>query len=126
MGYFQAGSSPLWFRDDQGESQYPLEIKDGIGGSCFFVGEKGEELLNWAEAGVKTIWVNSSFELISMEFPRYDFEISRIDPLESMNEINRYLSLNQCLAWWKEWNLPENIRKHLALDVILIQREDCF
>jgi putative hydrolase of the HAD superfamily len=62
---------------------------------------------------VKTIWLNPASELAPVPEPIHDADIVDIAELVERNGQLHHPTVAQCEAWWKEWDLPENIRRHV-------------
>jgi putative hydrolase of the HAD superfamily len=81
---------------------------------CYVIDENYENLRGWADTPYKTIWVNWDNNLPPCKLPSHDFELNGLDQLEKVFEDGRIPALSQCLAWWNEWDLPENVRRHVT------------
>ena len=101
----------IWFGEQNRFHNLPLDPSDL---KNIVVDEDYRKLLPWAERGFRTVWLNQSYELPSTTFPTHDLEINNLASLMKAWNINQKPSLSQCLKWWEEWDLPENIRRHVS------------
>jgi putative hydrolase of the HAD superfamily len=60
----------------------------------------------------KKIWFNPEGKLAPEVDPAHDAEIRDLDEIPKLPELLNKPSLAQCLAWWEDWSLPENVRRH--------------
>ena len=62
--------------------------------------------------GVKTIWYNPRGEMAPETMPVQDLDIRHFDKLILASSSLHIPTLAQCLTWWDEWDVPENVKKH--------------
>jgi putative nucleotidyltransferase with HDIG domain len=65
-----------------------------------------------AGKGVQAIWFNREGAFVPSTTPLHDADILSFDSLSNIISILHKPSLDQCLLWWDEWDLPENVRRH--------------
>jgi len=79
----------------------------------FFMCEDYAQCKHYSQAGVKTIWLNKSGEILPDVSPVHDVELRSASELVNLPKLHNRPSLAQCIDWWDEWDLPENIRQHV-------------
>jgi len=62
--------------------------------------------------GVRAIWLNREGCFAPEDVPAHDADILSIEDFLKDNKLFQKPSLRQCDAWWDEWDLPDNIRRH--------------
>jgi len=62
--------------------------------------------------GLKTVWINPKGELAPELIPVQDWDFQYLDELKEISTSVCIPTRSQCLTWWDEWNLPENVRQH--------------
>ena len=60
----------------------------------------------------RTIWYNPGGEMVNHELPFQDVDILKFESLKDISRLLDKPTLAQCLAWWEEWEMPDNIRRH--------------
>ncbi len=65
-----------------------------------------------AQLGWRRIWVNEQHRLAPGPMPIQDGDISTLEAVNHVVELIEKPALSQCLTWWDEWKLPENVRRH--------------
>jgi len=65
------------------------------------------------DVGVRTIWLNRRGKLVPDGMPVQDADVVSVGDLVKDDILLQKPSLKQCYAWWNEWDLPENIRRHV-------------
>jgi hypothetical protein len=60
------------------------------------------------------LWLNASDSLAPTPMPTQDFDVLQLDELRTLNALAPRPSLAQCLEWWEDWDLPENVRRHVT------------
>ena len=98
--------------------------------SYLYLDDSYPRLLLHVGRAEKTIWLNKDNEIAPGEWPVQDVDLASIDELDDIDVKLRNPTLQQCVNWWDEWDLPENIRRHVktvakaAYDLaILLRRE---
>ena len=71
-----------------------------------------EALRNYTNSEIKTIWYNPEGEIVDDKFPIQDVDITDFTTLKDVLTMIDKPSLAQCMDWWEEWDVPENIRHH--------------
>ncbi len=125
---FQAGG--LRFtrlgEDDALDSLEPEPDPD----SFVYLDDRYERVKAGAQMGWRTVWLNREGEILSDELPVQDGECHSFSDLPKLTSLQHKPTLRQCRAWWDEWELPENIRRHsqtvawgaYALAVMMLRR----
>lgn len=72
-----------------------------------------DALQDAAESGWRTIWFNPTSTLAPEVLPIQDADLLDAAQLpEAVQGLQEKPTLAQCLAWWEDWALPENVRRH--------------
>lgn len=62
-----------------------------------------------------TLWMNQDNALAPDSMPEQDFDFARLDSLVELPTMAPRPSVSQCLNWWVEWDLPENVQRHVTV-----------
>ena len=65
-----------------------------------------------ARLGWRTAWYNPEGRLAPEPMPIQDADVSNLGELTNQASTMDKPTLAQVLAWWADWGLPENIRRH--------------
>jgi len=77
-----------------------------------FLDDRYPVLETFLAHGIKAIWYNPRGEMAPEPLPVQDLDILSFDELlEDLSSL-RIPTLSQCLTWWDEWELLENVRQH--------------
>lgn len=60
------------------------------------------------------LWLNAADEPAPGRMPEHDLDFNDIAQLASLSAVAPRPGLSQCLDWWDEWAMPENIRRHVT------------
>lgn len=60
------------------------------------------------------LWLNKSDLLAPAEMPEHDLDISGFENLTNLASTPSRPSTGQCLVWWEEWRMPENVQRHVT------------
>lgn len=101
----------IWFSEENRFHNLPLDPNDL---KSVVVDEDYRKLLPWAQRGSRTVWLNQSAELPPVTSPIHDLEINNPASLLEAWNLHQKPSLSDCLMWWEEWKLPENVRRHVT------------
>jgi len=77
-----------------------------------FMAADYEALVPFSQAGWRTIFYNPDGLIAPVRLPLQDADIVSLDALDQTLSLLAKPSLQQCIAWWEAWDLPENIRQH--------------
>ncbi len=110
---FHAESFDIRFCEAGPECRIPGVMASNSECQSFVVDEDYKKLQGWSDSKLKTIWINPANQIPSTELPSHDVEICKIEQLEEILRIHQSPTLIQCESWWKEWDLPENVRRHV-------------
>ncbi len=80
-----------------------------------FLDDRYDFLKDVSDPWIKTIWYNPGGEIVGEGMPIQDLDISHFEELKEVKTLLHKPSLTDCLAWWDEWNLPDNIRRHSSI-----------
>ncbi len=86
---------------------------DGLnepGGEAFFLGSFYQHLQWLGELGWQTAWYNPDGRLVSR--PLHDVDLVTLKGVTYQFEKRQSPSFEICEAWWDEWSLPDNVRRH--------------
>ena len=70
-------------------------------------------LIPFAEQGVRSVWLNREGKAVLDWLPMHDLELTNLEGLLDLRKILDRPTLNQCLGWWADWGVPENVRLHV-------------
>lgn len=73
-----------------------------------------QKLKRWSENGCRTVWIYRTSNLPPVALPGHDLEINRIEQLNEVRDLDQSPTIAQCFDWLEEWDLPENIRRHIT------------
>jgi len=117
------------------EATGELEQVPGFGGNTVslqvFLDDDYASLIPYQKQGLKTVWLNQEGQIAPDGMPVHDDDITELQDLVMLQKrLAMRPSLQQCLAWWDAWHLPENVRAHCvtvawaayALGVLLRQQ----
>ena len=110
---YHANQFDIWYCHTSSGCRTPSKAGLNSDNLCYAVEENYEKLLDWDGASYRTIWINRNNTIPATEFPSHDYELERISQLEEIHHIGQSPSLSQCLNWWKEWDLPANVQRHV-------------
>lgn len=79
----------------------------------FYLDESYPQIVTQLGRAAKTIWLNEDGEIAPGEWPVQDVDITSLEALGNLGASLRNPTLDQCRTWWDEWDLPENIRRHV-------------
>ena len=82
------------------------------GTDAAYLGAEYKDIQAFTKVGWRTIWFNKAGKLLPDRIPVHDGEVRTLDALEGIPDLMAKPTLSQCLSWWDEWSLPENIRQH--------------
>ena len=71
-----------------------------------------EPAQDYASKGFQTIWFNRAGAFAPSGVPLHDGDILSFNTLSNVISILHKPSFDQCLLWWDEWDLPQNVRRH--------------
>ena len=111
---YQTRIGDIWFRKEDHHGETPPRSEVEPDHQWVVLSDDYLVLQPWIENGCKTIWLNRAGDLIPVEYPAHDLEIHQIEQLDDIRSMDRSPSLGQCFKWWEEWNLPENVRRHVS------------
>ncbi len=60
------------------------------------------------------LWMNETESLAPAEMPEHDLDILGFEALTTLASAPARPSMNQCLEWWEEWRMPENVQRHVT------------
>ncbi len=60
------------------------------------------------------LWMNEADSLAPAEMPEHDLDILGFEALTTLASTPARPSMNQCLEWWEEWRMPENVQRHVS------------
>lgn len=63
-------------------------------------------------SNIRKVWFNPNREMSPAFVPVHDGEINHLGELTNLPDLMNKPSLKQCLEWWNEWSVPENVRRH--------------
>jgi hypothetical protein len=79
-----------------------------------YLDEDYERLTGRQERYSGLLWLNQSSSLAPKPMPAQDFDLMQWEELRTFAELAPRPSLEQCLDWWDDWELPENICRHVT------------
>ena len=78
-----------------------------------FVDKHYEAIQRAVGLGWRTAWYNPHGGISPERDPIQDVDLINLDSLPQVGiELDKKPSLAECLTWWEEWKVPENIRAH--------------
>ncbi len=77
-----------------------------------YLDDSYEAISQYSARGLQTIWLNGAGEFAPSGLPLHDGDILSLEALSDSISLLHKPSLKQCLIWWDEWDLPENVRRH--------------
>ncbi|MEA3328083.1 MAG: HD domain-containing protein [Chloroflexota bacterium] len=77
-----------------------------------FLSDRYADLKTVSAYAIKTIWYNPSGKMAPEPMPVQDLDIRHFDKLLLASSSLHIPTLAQCLTWWDEWDVPENVRRH--------------
>ena len=89
------------------------QIRNG-GGTSIFMDEVYENVSRNKGQFDLVLWMNASNALAPESMPEPDIDISQFEQLARVRSFAPRPSVGQCLDWWEEWKLPENVQRHVT------------
>ena len=80
-----------------------------------FMDTEYSRLREWSERGKRTVWLNRKGSPSPDTMPVQDVELRTLDALSRVLSQLTKPTLTQCLAWWEEWDVPDNVRRHVTV-----------
>jgi putative nucleotidyltransferase with HDIG domain len=77
-----------------------------------FLDEEYERLRDYSSTNGRIIWLNSEGRLAPGGEPKQDVDVLTIKDLLNDDHLLEKPTLRQCEAWWDEWDVPNNVRRH--------------
>jgi len=77
-----------------------------------YLDDSYEAVRQYSARGLQTIWLNATGDFAPSGLPLHDGDILFLEALSDSVSLLHKPSLSQCLIWWDEWDLPENVRQH--------------
>jgi len=60
------------------------------------------------------LWMNRDNSLAPDPMPEQDFDLTAYEQLMKLGSQAPRPTVAQCLEWWDEWKLPENVQRHVT------------
>jgi putative hydrolase of the HAD superfamily len=60
------------------------------------------------------LWMNRDNSLVTSVMPDQDIDLSDFEQLLSLTAFVPRPNVAKCVEWWAEWDLPENVRRHVT------------
>lgn len=79
-----------------------------------FMDTEYTRLRKWSQHGWRTVWLNREGSLSPDTLPVQDVDLRSLDKLSQVPSLLTKPTLSQCLAWWEEWRMPDNVQQHVT------------
>lgn len=90
-------------------AQASREIRRG-----FFIDEAYDAVVSKQGQYELILWMNWDNSPAPAAFPEPDMEVAYLEQLMTLGTFVPRPSAAQCIDWWLEWNLPDNIKRHVT------------
>lgn len=101
--------------DYQDSSLIAINNHSQNNGTIAFMDTEYSRLRMWSQQGRRTVWLNQKGSLSAHTMPVQDVDLSSLNDLSRVPSQLKKPTLSQCLAWWEEWEVPENVRRHVTV-----------